>query len=140
MNSKGRSIGDRLIRCIWAPIRGLARACDYYVHSMTTLADRFPAEAAATTYFSFAGDDALRFSSAMRSSGEDDLFELVRFASQCRVAAAAEAVRRSRSAALGRIDENEICDFSGEVGESLIFPGRRGFAVGRKRDAAVFPA
>ncbi|KAK8942827.1 hypothetical protein KSP39_PZI009198 [Platanthera zijinensis] len=139
MNGKGRSIGDRLIRCIWAPIRGLARACDYYVHSMTTLADRFPA-AVGTTYCSFAGDDALRFSSAMRTSGEDDLFELVRFASQRRVAAAAEAVGRSRSAALGTIDEDEICDFSGEVGESLISPGRRGCAVGRKRAAAVFPA
>ncbi|KAL0911139.1 hypothetical protein M5K25_019255 [Dendrobium thyrsiflorum] len=141
MKNQGRRIGDQISRVIRAPLRALCHARDHYVRSMNSVANRFPYGAGGETMSSAytAGVEARSFSSAQLSSSEEDFRELIRVNSQSRAIAASEAVRRSRSVAVGRIDEDGPCYFSGEVGvgESLIFPRSRTCGAGRNRVVVV---
>ncbi|KAI0497654.1 hypothetical protein KFK09_020887 [Dendrobium nobile] len=141
MKNQGRRIGDQISRVIRAPLRALCHARNQYVRSMNSVANRFPYGAGGETMsFAYtAGDEARSFSSAQISSGEEDFRELIRVSSQSRAIAASEAVWRSRSVAVGRIDEDGPCYFSGEVGvgESLIFPRSRTCGAGGNRVLVV---
>ncbi|XP_020599221.1 uncharacterized protein LOC110038665 [Phalaenopsis equestris] len=141
MNNEERKIGDQIIHVVRAPLRALCRARNRYVRSMNSIADHVPYGACgeAVSYANNYGDDARNFSNAQLSSGEEDFRELVRINSQSRVIASREAVWRSRSVAVGRIDEDAPCYFSGDVGvgESLIFCRSRTYGAGAKRAVAA---
>ncbi|KAH0469014.1 hypothetical protein IEQ34_002246 [Dendrobium chrysotoxum] len=135
MTKETGTIRHRLSRFIRAPLR---RARDYYVRSMTDLAGRmhYGAAAVGMSYPCICATEVPRsynLSAAQLSNVDEELRDLIRFASRRRPDfAAGEAARRSRSRAEWRIDEEWQSDFVGEVrvGESLILPRRRKYAVG----------
>ncbi|CAN6209227.1 unnamed protein product [Urochloa humidicola] len=160
--SRGGGAGKSLHHVSWlwrAPRRALCAARDLYVRSLTGCAGHLPGDAA-FGYPSFAaaapaGFRADSFSSSRRSSSysgaadaDEDLRELIRAASQRRVAkaaaaaAAAEAERhpaavpRSHSVAMARIDEDAPCEFSGSAA-AAVFPRSRSYAVGVGRRGRV---
>ncbi|KAJ1263611.1 hypothetical protein BS78_09G199200 [Paspalum vaginatum] len=129
--SKKAEPRSRLGRWLGAPVRALSRACDSYVRRMSACAGRMPAHAGAYggrgAGLAPGSVQAATFSS--RSSrrrggegGDDDISELVRAmsqrqASRGRAAEGAEASAvpvRSRSVAVGRIDEDAPCEFGAD--------------------------
>ncbi|KAG0467931.1 hypothetical protein HPP92_017259 [Vanilla planifolia] len=141
MSRTYRSMGNRLGRCIRAPLRALCRARDFYVRSMTGCANRMYYGGSATAAISL---PSVSRSSSMNGgwSADEDLLELMRAASQSRTRAAAAdegSVKRSQSVAAVRIDEDKPYEFSGDVkvGGSLIFPRSRSYAVGGKSRSAT---
>ncbi|PKU60009.1 uncharacterized protein LOC110105616 [Dendrobium catenatum] len=142
MSKAQASTGNLLVRCFRAPYRALCRARDLYIKSMTGCAGRMHYGDATVpiSYPSTFGGSMSRsgsLSSLKLSSGDEDLIELIRAASQSRARAAAAAegsVRRSQSVAAVRIDEDAPYEFTGEVkvGGSLIFPRSQSHAVGRR--------
>ncbi|PKU82493.1 uncharacterized protein LOC110095484 [Dendrobium catenatum] len=129
MTKETGTIRHRLSRFIRAPLR---RARDYYVRSMTDLAGRmhYGAAAVGMSYPCICATEVPRsynLIGAQISTVDEELRDLIRFASRRRPDfAAGEAPRRSRSRAEWQ------SDFVGEVrvGESLILPRRRKYAVG----------
>ncbi|KAG0463560.1 hypothetical protein HPP92_019123 [Vanilla planifolia] len=137
MTKGSGGFGNRLSRCVRAPLRALSRARDFYVRSMTDCAGRMHyGTAAAPLSFPPVGNMSRSSSSNGRlSSSDEDLIELIRASSKSRLRAAAAAegsVQRSQSVAAVRIDEDAPYESSGEVkiGGSLIFPRSRSCAVG----------
>ncbi|EHA8588538.1 hypothetical protein COCNU_scaffold005702G000020 [Cocos nucifera] len=117
----------------------LCRARDLYVRSLTGCAGRVQC-GAAIGYPTFASvPRSFSVGSARTSSSDDDLRELIRAASQGRAgslnARGCSVVPRSQSVAIGRIDEDQPCDFDEDVrvGSDLLFPRSRSCAVGAKR-------
>lgn len=130
--------GGKLGRWLGAPVRALSRACDSYVRRMSACAGRVPAHAA--TYGGRGGfaPGAATFSSRSRRRGggqEEDVNELVRAMSLRQAAAAATETTvpvRSRSVAVGRIDEDAPCEFGADDAVRVGGP-----AVRRVRSVAV---
>ncbi|XP_052188504.1 uncharacterized protein LOC127798903 [Diospyros lotus] len=151
---------SRFLRLITLPIRALGKARDFYVRSMTDYAGKL-------THGNYAsGPTAGQLSSlpksfsvsSSRSNENDDFRELIRAASTRSTLGnrvdvndmelymqqhgqvrrpAADAVPRSRSVAMGRIDEEKSCDFGeeslGVAGRAeLIFPRSRSHAVAKR--------
>jgi hypothetical protein len=138
MSSKKAEGSSKLGRWLGAPVRALSRACDSYVRGMSACAGRMPTPAGAYAGrggFAPGTLQAATFSSprSRRRGGfdEDDLNELVR-AMSLRQAAATVPVR-SRSVAVGRIDEDAPCEFFGA--DDVVRVGRP--AVRRARSVAV---
>ncbi|THU48104.1 hypothetical protein C4D60_Mb09t22700 [Musa balbisiana] len=136
---------SRLGRCMKAPLRMLCRARDMYVRGLNVFADHMQ-HGAAVAYPAMASTN-YSFPTARASAGDDDLRELIRAASLARARtlprrAAAPAVRKSQSLAIGRIDEDKPClsfDDDVEVGSSLAFARRsRSCVAGAKRRARSF--
>ncbi|XP_078430514.1 uncharacterized protein LOC144702368 [Wolffia australiana] len=134
---------QRLGRVVRAPFTALRFLRDFYVRSITSCA-------ANGRVGVVAGSAGLPRSyslnpSRVSSSSETDLRELVRAASQGAMGSLnrgvgfGPVVPRSQSVAVGRIDEDKPCDFSGEVGLGpLVFPRSRSCAVPvRKRGFAA---
>jgi hypothetical protein len=157
----GKHLLHHHLSWLWrGPRRALCAARDLYVRSLTGCAGHLPGDAA-FGYPSFAappmGFRADSFASSRRSSfsadADEDLRELIRAASQRRVAeaaAAAEAaeqqqrhpaaVPRSHSVAMARIDEDRPCDDFASAA-AVVFPRSRSYAAGaagrRARVAAL---
>ncbi|KAF8715821.1 hypothetical protein HU200_026773 [Digitaria exilis] len=129
----------KLGRWLGAPMRALSRACDLYVRRMTACAGRMPTHAAAYGGGRFPMQ-AAAFSSPSRRGehGDDeDVIALIRALSQRQQATASVVVpARSRSVAVGRIDEDAPCEFGADdvVGVGI---GVGGPAVRRARSVAV---
>ncbi|GER28865.1 hypothetical protein STAS_04693 [Striga asiatica] len=100
---------SKLVRYIKGPIRILARARDFYVNSLTGCADHV-AYAGATL-------QPAALPRSFSTSSAHDTAELIRIAS-VRTKSEAELLRmkkRSRSVAIGRIDEDKPCEFDGRT-------------------------
>ncbi|KAL6838586.1 hypothetical protein ACP4OV_031642 [Aristida adscensionis] len=129
--------GGKLGRWLAAPVRALSRACDSYVRRMSACAGRMPTHAAGTYGgrggFTPGSMHAATFSSRSSRRGggggggdDEDVNELVRAMSQKKkqassgrgedVAAAVAVPVRSRSVAVGRIDEDAPCEFGADDG------------------------
>ncbi|CAA7399460.1 unnamed protein product [Spirodela intermedia] len=105
----GNGGGSKVGRMAEAPFRALRRARDAYVNGMTGIAGR------ASSRGIVGPSRGYRFPPPLPGSGrEDDLGELLRVAS-APVKAAEGAVARSQSVGIVSIDENEACDFGGDV-------------------------
>ena len=130
--SKGRGATKRLRRCVKALVRALGTVGDLYVKSVTRCAGHVKCEGAAVNGYPTLSEfsHSYCFSSARMGNGESDLQELVRAAAATKTKD--EMVKRSRSVATGRIDENEPCEFEEDVkvGSNLLLPRRsRSLAV-----------
>lgn len=142
--SKKAESGSKLGRWLGAPVRALSRACDSYVRRMSACAGRMPTHAAAyggRGGFAPGRAQAATFSSrSRRGAGDDDVGELVRAMSERQastgrregVAAAVSVPVRSRSVAVGRIDEDAPCEFGADDAVRVGGP-----AVRRARSVAV---
>ncbi|KAF8719292.1 hypothetical protein HU200_023991 [Digitaria exilis] len=145
--------GSKLGRWLGAPMRALTRACDSSVRRMTACAGRMPTHAAAYGGGRFPMQ-AAAFSSPSRRGehGDDeDVIALIRALSQRQQATASVVVpARSRSVAVGRIDEDAPCEFGADdvvgVGEPAMRrarsvavgrAGRLGARAGKKRIAGA---
>ncbi|CAN6354699.1 unnamed protein product [Urochloa humidicola] len=147
---QGVSGGSKLGRWLGAPVRALSRACDTYVRRMSACAGRMPTHAAAyggRGGFAPGSMQAATFSSRSRRGGgaggdDDDVGALVRAMSQRQasvreregVAAAVSVPVRSRSVAVGRIDEDAPCEFGADDAVAVRAGGP---AVRRARSVAV---
>jgi hypothetical protein len=120
---KGDGGGSKLGRWLGAPVRALSRACDSYVRRMTACAGLMPTMHAGAMGgrggFAPGMQAAATFSSRSRRD-QDDVDALVRAMSRRQQASARRAGEgaagvavpvRSRSVAIGRIDEDEPCEF-----------------------------
>ncbi|RLM92091.1 uncharacterized protein C2845_PM08G13590 [Panicum miliaceum] len=125
--SKKKAEGSKLGRWLGAPVRALSRACDSYARRMSACAGRMPTHAAAyggRGGFAPGSMQAATFSSRSRragAGGEEDVNELVRAMSQRQASGrdagegvAASVPVRSRSVAVGRIDEDAPCEFGAD--------------------------
>ncbi|KAL5229906.1 hypothetical protein ABZP36_028682 [Zizania latifolia] len=129
---KEKGEGSKLGRWLGAPVRALSRACDSYVRKMSACAGHMPMHAAeamgrgggfapgATQAATFSSRSRLATGSGGGDGGGDDVLALVRALSQ-RQAAANRAHQegvsvpvRSRSVAVGRIDEDAPCEFGAD--------------------------
>lgn len=158
---------NRFMRIITVPIRALGKAKDFYVKSMTDVADRV----------SYGGSSmggpggqfstglpksfSTRSSSSRSNEGSDDFSELVRAASarsygtridvdkilqdQLKRSATTttmgsrQELPKCGSVAMGRIDEDAPCDFEEEGGDAKkdLYPRSRSVAVGKRSVAFV---
>ncbi|CAL4902306.1 unnamed protein product [Urochloa decumbens] len=142
--AEGGGGGRKLGRWLGAPVRALSRACDTYVRRMSACAGRMPTHAAAYGSrggFAPGSMQAATFNSrSRRGGGDDDVGELVRAMSQ-RQASRREGVEavsvpvRSRSVAVGRIDEDAPCEFGAD--DVVRVGAGRPPAVRRARSVAV---
>ncbi|KAL6610490.1 hypothetical protein ACP70R_040459 [Stipagrostis hirtigluma subsp. patula] len=151
MKEKGEG-GSKLGRWLGAPVRALSRACDSYVRRMSACAGRMPtAHYGGRGGFAPGSMQAATFTSRSRrggggGDGDEDVNELVRAmshrqASTGRGARGGEDVAaavpvRSRSVAVGRIDEDAPCEFGADDDVRVGGPARRP-AVRRARSVAV---
>jgi hypothetical protein len=127
---------SRLTRLLFAPIRALGRVRDFYVRGMTGCAGHMH-------YGSGFGYDAYNLPRSFSTTSDrvgasdEDLRELIRAASQkqARGSGLNGLPPRSRSVAVGRIDEDAPFDFgianSLDVGSNLLFPRSQSYATGR---------
>lgn len=146
---------NRLMRILSLPVRVLSRARDFYVRSMTDYADRVGYGNLGCPGGHYpALPRSFSVSVASRSNENDDLKELIRAASarrfgdridvdaMLRKAGAGSskvmALPKSCSVGMGRIDEDEPCEFEGEGvgkvkgGGDLLYPRSRSCAVGSR--------
>lgn len=130
MKEQQKGGGSKLGRWLGAPVRALSRACDSYVRRMSACAGMMPTHAGAVGGrggFAPGMQAAATFSSRSRRSGaggDDDVDALVRAMSQRQASArraagggdgvAAAVPARSRSVAVGRIDEDAPCEFGAD--------------------------
>lgn len=136
---KQKGDGGRLSRWLGAPVRALSRACDSYVRRMSACAGRMPTHAGTVGRGGFGPGtmQAATFSSRSRRGGDEDVSELVRAMSQRQqadrsVVPDVAVPVRSRSVAVGRIDEDAPCEFGADVRIGPVMP-----TVRRSRSVAV---
>uniref|UniRef100_A0A0E0DTS9 Uncharacterized protein n=1 Tax=Oryza meridionalis TaxID=40149 RepID=A0A0E0DTS9_9ORYZ len=141
--------GSKLGRWLGAPVRALSRACDSYVRKMSACAGHMPTHAAGAMGrggFAPGAMQAATFSSRSRRGGgggvggddDDDVGALVRALSQRQAASSASATAvpvRSRSVAVGRIDEDAPCEFGAD--DARLGPVAPPPHVRRSRSVAV---
>jgi hypothetical protein len=137
---KGEGGGSKLGRWLGAPVRALSRACDSYVRRMSACAGRMPTHVGAVGGrggFAPGMPAAATLSPRSRRGGgndDDDLSALVRAMSQREASARGVPVPvRSRSVAVGRIDEDAPCEFGPDDDVRVGRPP----AVRRARSVAV---
>ncbi|XWS41747.1 hypothetical protein CRYUN_Cryun17cG0109800 [Craigia yunnanensis] len=155
MSKKG-SKETKLSRYLKAPIRILIKARDFYIKSMTEYSDRIgygtvmgcPTGQVNTLPRSYS------VSSTKSGNGDDDLRELIRAAStrslgnkvqldllkrqqarQSPNTAGANNMPRSHSVGIGRIDEENPCDFEEDhiKVKTDVFPRSRSYAVTKRK-------
>ncbi|KAF7828605.1 Uncharacterized conserved protein UCP031279 [Senna tora] len=156
MRNQKNSKESRLSRCMKAPIRFLSKARDFYIHGMTECSGRFayvdaamgcPAGQLSALPRSFS------LSSSTRSTSADDYKDLVRAASMRRTynngnghpldfdrlrRPPPQTVPRSRSVAIGRIDEDKPCDFGDDVAvKPNVYPRSKSYGVHRRSASGV---
>lgn len=126
--SRGMRALAALGRCVRLPFRALVRARDLYVSRMAACAGaggRGPVGLVAVPRSQSHG-----FYHRSAAAGEsDEVAELIRAASRAPRPAAAGVGPRSRSVAIGRIDEDRPCEFGADDAAAL-GPRSRSCAVG----------
>ncbi|TMW85877.1 uncharacterized protein LOC107010430 [Solanum pennellii] len=130
MSTNKGSKESRLTRCIKAPIRVLIKARDCYVHSLMDCSGKIGYGSVMGVPQISALPRSFSVNSSVSSSRDEDFRELVRIASRKSLVNKMEtellrqksiasknvdAVPRSRSVAIGRIDEDKPCDFGDDV-------------------------
>ncbi|XP_057973378.1 uncharacterized protein LOC131161558 [Malania oleifera] len=153
---RNRGNQSRFMRIITVPIRVLGKAKDLYVRSLTSCADRVGSGAAAgcSSGGMYTLPKSFSVSSSRSSDSGDDFRELVRAASAKRLsnriemdlylqqqirkppATGSKGVPRSSSVAMGRIDEDEPCDFeegSVHAKNNLMYPRSKSYAVAEQK-------
>ncbi|XP_010647287.2 uncharacterized protein LOC104878482 [Vitis vinifera] len=150
--SKKANKGSKLSRCMKAPFKILACVRDLYIRSMTEFAGR-------VSYGSAMGCPTAQVSSlpksfsvsSSKSSGDQDLSELIKVASARSLSNKIEldllrrqpsskspvtgtnVVPRSMSVGIGRIDEDKPCEFGEDIKVNTdAFPRSRSYAVSKK--------
>nr|XP_009763021.1 PREDICTED: uncharacterized protein LOC104214978 [Nicotiana sylvestris]XP_016470354.1 PREDICTED: uncharacterized protein LOC107792630 [Nicotiana tabacum] len=139
---------SKIKKCIKAPIRVLIKARDFYVHSLMDCSGTIgygtvmgcPAVAQISSLpRSFSANSSM-------SSKDEDFRELIRIASKRSLVNKVETeilrqkslakngvninvVPRSRSVAIGRIDEDKPCDFGEDVKVTDVFQRSRSYAI-----------
>ncbi|KAK9097153.1 hypothetical protein Sjap_022650 [Stephania japonica] len=150
---------SKLIRCVKAPMRALCSARDMYVRSMTQCAGRTSHTAAMGMGAGAVSSIPRSFSaSSSRRSGEDeDLRELIRAASQKGLLSKieleirqkqqqqqqrkSEALPRSFTVGIGRIDEEKASEFDEEepvVKPRVLYPRSKTYGAASKRTTGLF--
>lgn len=146
MNTKGRK-ESRMKRCMKAPIRVLIKARDCYVHSLMDCSGRVGYGSAMGLFPVVPQISSLprNFSTnSSVSSGDEDFRELKRIASKSRLDQTRQSpvknevnvMSRNSSVAIGRIDEDEPCDFGREdvkVNTDVFPRSRNYYGVSSKR-------
>ncbi|KAJ8567362.1 hypothetical protein K7X08_019570 [Anisodus acutangulus] len=152
MSTKGRK-ESRIKKCIKAPIRVLIKARDCYVRSMTDCSGRIGYGSAIGSCPAVTQITSLPRSFSVNSSassGDEDFRELMRIASRRDLVNKVElevlrqkslakngmnnVVPRTRSVAIGRIDEEEPYDFVEDVMvKTDVYPRSRSYAVSSRR-------
>ncbi|XP_055806272.1 uncharacterized protein LOC129874910 [Solanum dulcamara] len=136
-------------KCIKAPIRILIKARDCYVRSLSDCSGKIGYGSAIDSCPAFAQISSLPRSFSVNSSassGDEDFRELMRISSRrnhmeleiMRQKSLAKkginVVPRTHSIAIGRIDEQEPCDFGEEFKMNAdVYPRRRSYAVSSGR-------
>lgn len=126
MSTNKSSKESRIKKCIKAPIRVLIKARDCYVHSLMDCSGKIGYGSVMGVPQISALPRSFSVNSSVSSSRDEDFRELVRIASRKSLVDKAKAellrqksisnvVPRSRSVAIGRIDEDKPCDFGDEV-------------------------
>ncbi|KAK6798304.1 hypothetical protein RDI58_006006 [Solanum bulbocastanum] len=129
MNTNKGNKESRIKRCIKAPIRVLIKARDCYVHSLMDCSGKIGYGSVMGVPQISALPRSFSVNSSVSSSRDEDFRELVRIASrkslvnkietellrQKSIAKNVDLVPRSRSVAIGRIDEDKPCDFGDDV-------------------------
>ncbi|KAJ3685452.1 hypothetical protein LUZ61_014616 [Rhynchospora tenuis] len=129
---------SRLSRLLLAPIRALGRVRDFYVRSITGCAGNMH-YGYGFGYDGYTLPRSFSVTSDHASASDEDLRELIRAASQkhMRSGGLNGMPPRSRSVAVGRIDEDAPFDFNGadnlDVGSNLLFPRSQSYAPGSIR-------
>ena len=130
MSNKTSSSGNKLAHYMKAPFRALVRARDMYVSSMSGCAGRVER---GRVISSAAAVPRSRSHGFYQSSGDNDIAELIRAASQGARPRDPAAVPRSQSVAvgfgIGRIDEDEACEFGEQDDAVVAYPRSRSCAV-----------
>ncbi|KAM3286091.1 hypothetical protein CQW23_05350 [Capsicum baccatum] len=150
MSSEGNK-ESRIKKCIKAPIRILSKARDCYVHSLMDCSGKIGYGSVIGVPQISALPRSFSTNSSVSSSCDEDFRELVRIASRkslvrkveadllrqkslAKNAVNVNAVPRSRSAAIGRIDEDKPCDFGDDVKVNTdVFTRSRSCAVASRR-------
>ncbi|KAL4334754.1 hypothetical protein GQ457_07G024820 [Hibiscus cannabinus] len=151
MGSKGQS-HNKFMRFITVPLKALGKARDLYVRSMTSCASSVSyAHASAGQYSGLPRSFSV---SSAASNDNDDLKELIRAASvrslghrnevemlfqqqqqQSRVQMGSKRLPKSCSVAMGRIDEENPCEF--EDNEAVVLEKKRDLLYPRSKSYAV---
>ncbi|CAN4079804.1 unnamed protein product [Withania somnifera] len=142
---------SRIKKCMKAPIRVLVKARDYYVHSLLDCSGSIGYGSVMGVPQISALPRNLSVNSSVSSSRDEDFRELVQIASRKSLVNKVEpellrqnslaknalninVVPRSRSVAIGRIDEDKPCDFAEEVKMNTdVFTRSRSCAVFSRR-------
>ncbi|KAK4367856.1 hypothetical protein RND71_011648 [Anisodus tanguticus] len=143
MSTKG-SKESRIKKCIKAPIRVLIKARDYYVHSLMECSGRIGYGSAMGVPQISALPRSFSVNSSVSSSRDEDLRELMRIASRKSLlnrqksldknGVNVNVMPRSRSVAIGRIDEDKPYDFGEDVKVNTdVFSRSRSYAVSSRR-------
>ena len=108
--------------------RAVCMVGDLYVKSVTVCAGHVKCEGAAVNGYPTLSEfsHSCSFNSTRMGNSQNDFQELVRAATMTR-AKDDEVVKRNKSAAIGRIDEDEPCEFEEDdvkVGSNLVLPRR----------------
>jgi len=121
MTKKDKSRGSKLARYMKAPLRFLVKVKDMYVNGMIQCSRDFsyvdPATMGCPTQL-YSFPRSFSVNSTTSTTSDDDFKELVRVASrrirdENRVELGSKAMKvpRSHSVGIGRIEEDEVCEF-----------------------------
>ncbi|TQE14363.1 hypothetical protein C1H46_000282 [Malus baccata] len=158
-NMKKPTKESRLTKFMKAPLRVLIKARDFYIMSMTECSGRFdygtvmgcpaaqvpsalPRSFSTSSTKSSTADnedyrELMRAASArsVRNKIEFDLARKVQLPRQPPVAGVPNAIPRSRSVGIRRIDEDKMCEFDEEEEVKIkraVYPRSRSYAVSRR--------
>ncbi|OIT08200.1 hypothetical protein A4A49_18529 [Nicotiana attenuata] len=144
---------SRIKKCIKAPIRVLIKARDFYVHSLMDCSGTIgygtvmgcPAVAQISSLpRSFSANSSMSskdedFRELFRIASKRNLVNKVRQKSLAKNGVNINVVPRSRSVAIGRIDEDKPCDFGEDVKVNTdVFQRSRSYAVSSRRKGILF--
>ncbi|XP_074577670.1 uncharacterized protein LOC141834121 [Curcuma longa] len=140
LSKRSGAAASRLIsRCVKAPVRVLSRACDLYVRGITSCGTKMSYGGAV----GFGQQAMLPRSFSVQSgrssvSGDEDFRDLVMAAKGTPPPPQPAVVPRSRTVAIGRIDEDKPCVFEDDLrrGSDYLFPRSRSYAVAASAAAA----
>lgn len=143
MTKKDKSKGSKLTRYMKAPLRFLVKLKDMYVNGMIQCSRDFAyvdhaTMGCPTQLYSF--PRSFSVNSTTSTTSDDDFKELVRAASlrirdeNCvKLGSKAMKVPRSRSVGIGRIEEDEVCEFGVDdnikVDKPLLYSRSRSCAI-----------
>ncbi|KAF9621134.1 hypothetical protein IFM89_016628 [Coptis chinensis] len=156
MSNRAAKHESVFIRCVKAPFRILGRARDFYVRSLTDCSGRMSEASVIVGYPGGSVNIVPRSFSvnSSRSNDDEDIKELMRAASQRglreklemeiqqlqQLSKKTDALPRSRTVAIGRIDEDKPCDFDEDLKTKpdLLYPRSKSYAVSKKNTSKLW--